>query len=87
MFEYTIDGNPVDTCKATVNGVDYQDLNTASKVNAGLEIISAFSKHYGIEAPVVIDNRESVTRILETGLQTFSLVVAPEETELKVINQ
>ena len=86
MFDYTVDGNPVDTCKATICGVDYQDLNTASKVNAGLEIISAFSKHYGVEAPVVIDNRESVTNIHDTGLQTISLVVAPESGELQVIN-
>lgn len=86
MFDYTIDGNPVDTCKATINGVNYQDLNTASKINSGLEIIAVFSKFYGIEAPVVIDNRESVTEIYETGLQTFNLVVAPEEKEIQVIN-
>ncbi|MFR2885111.1 MAG: hypothetical protein ACLTCB_02115 [Merdibacter sp.] len=40
MFNYTQEGNPVPTCEITVNGVDYTALNTASTINAGLDIIN-----------------------------------------------
>ena len=47
MYTYTKDGNPVATCEITVNGVDYTALNTASKLNAGLDIINALINYYG----------------------------------------
>ena len=84
MFDTTIDGNPVETCVATIDGVDYSDANTASKVNAGIEVINVLSKHYGIEVPVVIDNRESVTRLIECSQQLFNLFVDESQKTLIV---
>lgn len=75
LFDFTIDGNPVETCIATIGGVPYGSANTASKMNAGLDIINSLCKFYGVTAPIFIDNRESVTDIIETSSQIINLVV------------
>lgn len=75
LFEYTIDGNPVETCIPTIGGVPYGSANTASKINAGIDIINTLSKFYGITAPVFIDNREAVNEIIYTDSQIINLVV------------
>lgn len=75
LFDYTIEGNPVETCIATVGGVPYGSANTASKMNAGLDIINTLCKFYGVCAPIFIDNRESVNELVETESQIINLVV------------
>lgn len=75
LFDYTNDGNPVETCIATIGGVPYGSANTASKMNAGLDIINTLCKFYGVHAPIFIDNRESVNEIIETQSQIINLVV------------
>lgn len=77
MFETLINGGHVECCKATVNGVPYSDLNTASRINSGLDIISTLSDFYGVSAPIFIDGRESVTDLIDTDSQIISLIVAP----------
>lgn len=76
MFNYTLEGNPVPTCEIIVNGVDYTALNTAGKMNAGLDIINALIKFYDVKAPIFIDNRESVTTIKAPDTQIINLKVA-----------
>lgn len=78
MFNYTQEGNPVPTCEITVNGVDYTALNTASTINAGLDIINALISYYQIKAPIFIDNRESVTMITAPDTQIINLSVRGE---------
>ncbi|HEY9542992.1 AAA family ATPase [Prevotella sp.] len=75
LFEYTLDGNPNEVCVPLVGGVPYGSTNTAGKVNAGLDIINALCRFYGICAPIFIDNRESVNEIIETESQIINLVV------------
>lgn len=75
LFDYTNDGNPVETCIPTIGGVPYGSANTASKMNAGLDIINTLCKFYGVCAPIFIDNRESVNDIIETQSQIINLVV------------
>lgn len=79
LFDFTIDGNPVETCIATIGGVPYGSANTASKMNAGLDIINSLCKFYGVTAPIYIDNRESVTDIIETSSQIINLVVTNDK--------
>ena len=86
LYEQQINGGERETCEATVNGVPYRDLNTATKLNAGLDIISAISKGVDIEAPIFIDNRESVTNTLDIPNQQIDLVVNPNYPELHIIN-
>lgn len=64
MFETQINGGINQTCVCTLNGVPFSDLNTASKINAGLDVLYAIQKHHALFAPVFIDNRESITEIL-----------------------
>lgn len=78
LFDYTLDGNPVECCTAMVNGIPYGSANTASKVNAGLDIINALVKHYGISVPVFCDNTESVNSLMTTDSQQILLKVTNE---------
>lgn len=80
MFESLINGGEVETCVATINGVPFADLNTASKINAGLDIINAISKHYDVVAPIFIDNAESINEIMATQSQQVRLQVSNEST-------
>jgi len=76
MFETLITtGESVECCKCLINGTPYSDLNTASKVNAGLDIINVFSSKFGYSAPVFIDNRESVSNTIDVDSQIINLVV------------
>lgn len=75
LFDYTIDGNPVETCVATIGGVIYGSANKAGQMNAGLDIINTLCRFYGVCAPIFIDNRESVNNIIETESQIINLVV------------
>lgn len=75
MYETQINGGEAETCEALVNGVPYStNLNTAARINAGLDVINAIAKHHGIHAPIWIDNRESITNLLHTDSQIINLV-------------
>ena len=71
-------GDPFDEpyCECYIDGVAYHDgLNQAARLNAGLDIIKTLCKHYGVTAPIVIDNSESVNDILPTESQQIRLFV------------
>lgn len=76
LFEYTIDGNESETCVPLVNGVPFGAANTAGQVNAGLDIINALVRYHGVSAPIFIDGRESVNRIIPSESQIINLVVS-----------
>lgn len=83
MFEIQINGGMDDNhCTTMLGGVPWPDLNTAGRINAGLEIISVLQNRYGIAPPIFIDNRESVTEIYKTSAQVISLVVSPSHETL-----
>lgn len=79
MFEQLVNGGLQETCEATVDGVPYSNVNTAGKLNAGLDIINTLSKHYNVTAPIIIDNRESVNTIIDTKSQIINLRVGKNE--------
>lgn len=79
LFDYTIDGNPVETCVPLVNGVPYGSANTAGRINAGLDIINTLCRFYGICAPIFIDQRESVNELFSTESQIINLVVTKDK--------
>ena len=84
LFETQINGGEIPTCKATIDGVPFSDLNTASKINAGLDIINVLCDHYQVSAPVFIDNAESITKILSTKSQMIKLIVSKPDKKLRV---
>jgi chromosome segregation ATPase len=86
MFDEQINGGLADTCEAIVNGTPFNDLNTAMKYNAGLDVINALNYHFGIFAPVFIDQRESIVSLIKTECQVINLKVDEGKNVLTVIN-
>lgn len=86
MFEQQINGGETECCECMVNGVPYNDVNTAGKINAGIDIINALTDHYNVNAPVWIDNRESVIRILPCKSQIINLI-AVKDRKLEVFRE
>ena len=85
MFDEQINGGLADTCEAIVNGTPFNDLNTAMKYNAGLDVINALNYHFGIFAPVFIDQRESIVSLIKTECQVINLKVDESKNVLTVI--
>jgi rRNA maturation protein Nop10 len=73
LFEMQANGEYKDVCKAVIDGVSYASQNTASKIQAGVEVTKLFSEYYGVSAPLWIDNKESVFDIPETDAQIICL--------------
>ena len=84
MFEEQINGGQADTCVALINGVPFSDANTAAKLNAGVDIINVLSAHFGVSAPIFIDNRESVVDLIYTDSQVINLFVSAKDKKLRV---
>ena len=84
MFETQVNGDEVETCEATVDGVPYSVLNDARRINAGIDIINAICKHEGMTAPIVIDNAESVNSLIPSESQIIRLVVTDTDKTLRV---
>ncbi len=90
LFLEQVNGGVKDDCEVLVPNdagtlVPFRDANNAARINAGLEIIEALSKHWGISMPVFIDNAESVTHLLDTTMQTVRLVVSEPDKKLRLV--
>lgn len=79
LFAHTLEGNEYECCVPLVNGVPYQVANTASQINAGLDIINTLCRFYNVSAPVFIDGAESVNSYTETSSQIIFLQVTNDK--------
>ena len=87
LFRKNITNDGIEpVCECLIEGVPFPDANSASRINAGLEIINLLCDHYEVSAPVFLDNRESVSEIVPTVSQLINLVVSPEHKELTFLN-
>lgn len=84
MFEQQINGGEKECCEALIEGVPFSDANTASKINAGLDIINTLCDFYKVTAPIFIDNRESVVNLIDTESQIINLIVSENDKSLRV---
>lgn len=75
MFNQLQNGGLEETCEVTVDGVPFSDLNTAKKINAGVDVINVLCDHFAVRAPIFIDNRESTVKLLDTTSQIINLYV------------
>lgn len=74
MFKTQVDGKKKPDCIPTVNGVTYKDVNTAGKINAGLDVIRTLTRFHQFMAPIFVDNCESVANLIEIpGAQVIRL--------------
>ena len=87
MFEEQVNGEINECCEAMYNGVRYSDLNTAMKINIGLDIIKTLQNFNKISAPIFIDNNESVSDLIEMDCQLIGLFVDENAKELTIINK
>lgn len=85
MFETQINGGETPCCITLINGVPFQDANTASKIQAGLDIINTLCRHHNISAPIFIDNRESCFVIPESESQIVSLIASEQDKQLRIV--
>ena len=84
MFETQINGGEVECCDCLIDGVPFSDANTASKINAGLDIINTLCEFYQVTAPIFIDNRESIIKLIEIESQIVNLIVSEDDKNLRV---
>jgi hypothetical protein len=56
------------------------------KCNAGMDVINALNYHFGIFAPVFIDQRESIVDLIKTECQVINLKVDESKKTLTVVN-
>ncbi|WP_338627656.1 AAA family ATPase [Clostridium baratii] len=79
LFNELINGGLEETCEILIDGVPYSNANTASQINAGIEVINTLSEHYQVTAPIFIDNREAVNKIVLTESQVINLRVTNDK--------
>jgi exonuclease SbcC len=88
MFTQQVNGGEAETCETLVNSngsfVPFPDANNAAKINAGIDIINTLCQHYDVYAPIFIDNRESVTRLIDSESQIVNLIVSEADKKLRV---
>lgn len=85
LYDEQVNGGLADCCEATSNGVPYVSVNNGMRINMGLDVIRALSGYYGLRAPLIVDNAESVTRLVDAGTQVIRLVVSEQAKELRVV--
>lgn len=83
LFTEQINGGLADCCEVTYDGIPYGSLNNGARINVGMDMIGAFSKHYAVTVPLFVDNAESVTRLHGIDTQIIRLQVSEGDKELR----
>jgi hypothetical protein len=89
LFKQQMNGGLQECCEVLIpspegNLVEFKDANHSAQINAGLEIIGTLSEHWETSMPVIIDNRESITKLIPTKTQVISLIVSEADKKLRV---
>lgn len=86
FLDYTIEGNPVETCKMICNGVNYFDgLNYSDKILCDIDLLRGLQSLNGLNLPIFVDNSESVnaTRLPSAEQQMIVLRVTDDDLMVK----
>lgn len=63
FLDYTIEGNPVETCKMICNGIDYNSgLNHSDKILCEVDLLNGLQEMNGLNMPIWIDDSESIDK-------------------------
>ena len=85
LFEVQVNGGISECCEITVNGIPYgSGLNNAARINAGLDVCRTLSRHFGLAAPIFVDNAESVCELIRMDTQVIRLIVSEQDKALRV---
>jgi len=74
-FEIQKNGETKEKFSISMDGVPYKSLNSAGKIEAGVELIKLISNSLGLMMPIVIDNKEGCTRDFKIDNQILTLSV------------
>lgn len=88
FLDYTIEGNPVETCKMICNGVNYFDgLNYSDKILCDIDLLRGLQALNSLNLPIFVDNSESIntTRLPNTEQQMIVLRVTDDDLRVKRI--
>lgn len=89
LFEEQVNGGIKDCCEVLVPCGDvfvpYSYANNASRINAGIEIISTLSRAWAVDIPVFVDNAEAITKLnVYDNQQIIELIVSGDDETLRV---
>lgn len=88
LFKTNINGAIEEICETAFDGVPYSSgLNNAARINVGIDIINTLTEHFGIRAPIFVDNAEAVTQLIDTDSQLISLIVSEQDKQLRIEKQ
>ena len=86
MYEQNLtNDSEKEICEALIDGVPYPNLNTANRINAGIDFLNAYGRSKGVTAPIFVDGKESVVKLIETSAQVITMQVV-EGMPLTIIN-
>ena len=88
FLDYTIEGNPVETCKMICNGIDYNSgLNHSDKILCEVDLLNGLQEMNHLNLPIWIDDSESINveRIPVLDRQMIILRVTDGDLEVKEI--
>lgn len=61
FLEYTIEGNPAETCKMVVDGINYfKGLNHGDRILCEIDLVKGLQKMNGLNIPIFVDDSESL---------------------------
>lgn len=88
FLDYTIEGNPVETCKMICNGIDYNSgLNYSDKILCDIDLLRGLQDLNGLNLPIFVDNSESIntTRLPNTEQQMIVLRVTDDDLKVRKV--
>ena len=88
FLDYTIEGNPVETCKMVCNGVNYFDgLNYSDRILCDIDLLRGLQELNGLNLPIFVDNSESINtnRLPNTEQQMIVLRVTDDDLRVRKV--
>lgn len=85
FLDYTIEGNPVETCKMICNGVNYFDgLNYSDKILCDIDLLRGLQALNSLNLPIFVDNSESVNANRLPSVEQQMIVLRVSDDDLRV---
>jgi predicted nucleic acid-binding Zn-ribbon protein len=83
MFAPQKNGDEAECCDVVYpNGST--NLSTGERLQTGIDIINTLSEYYGVDAPIFLDNAETLTLPVETNSQLIKLFVSSKDEKMRV---
>lgn len=85
FLDYTIEGNPVETCKMICNGIDYNSgLNHSDKILCEVDLLNGLQEMNGLNLPIWIDDSESIDKSRIPMLDRQMIVLRVTDGDLMI---